>query len=71
MQDIQSDQDNGKRRYYMIPVKTEINPQGSTTTERLESLILQLKRQNAELKETLADMDRRIIKVDKGKYDVI
>lgn len=53
----------------MIPIKTEINPQGTTTAERLESLILQLKRQNAELKETLADMDRRITKVEKGKKD--
>ncbi len=54
----------------MIPIKTEINPQGTTTTERLESLILQLKRQNTELKETLADMDRRIGNVEKGKNNV-
>lgn len=53
----------------MIPIKTDIRPQGKTTEEKLNSLVEQLMRQNNELKETLSDMDRRIRNIEKGKKD--
>lgn len=44
----------------MIPLKTEINPKGRTTEEKQNDLIRQLRQQNTELKNIIADLYRQI-----------
>lgn len=49
----------------MIPIRTEINPKGSTADEKLKDLVGQLRRQNEELKACLQDLQKQIQEVRK------
>ena len=44
----------------MITYTAEINPQGRTTDERLNSLVSQLRIQNEQLKMALSDLQKQI-----------
>lgn len=49
-----------------LPIKSEINPKGATTEERLENLVRQLQLQNRELRVIVDDLYSKVEALTKG-----
>jgi cell division protein FtsB len=50
----------------MTPFTSEINPQGYSTQQKLDALVVQLQNQNRELREIIGELQREVTNLKKG-----